>query len=397
MIGVGLCECNTTWKAVSGPPAPASEAAKIPEVPGSVFCNAVVERPGDNFFSVTKVLNPTWECAAVKILSNASGHKIVALSEKWLGKKAGGVRRAKTFSTQDFTFPVANLDGSLNPLPMSRSDRVAGAPEGPIPSGGMCAVLWYLSDVPACPCVRNGAVLMSHDQLRTIIKRYTPTMLDVVAPASAEEIGRLEALAGPLTDGYRDFLAWMGNSCPFLDGEELAYSPKDMLELAYEDAEIEIPYGYLLIGIDKTGGCYDVHIQRQDGSVVRLTEFFDGVTNKDMLIENASLTSYLLTTYVRKTLAPSHPFHFAAGFNGDDEQIQELWRRVDEACSHFAIPFRIDYPDFRFYGGNDFVVGVHQRPASSVVNLHFGAIERSRYEPWYDLVFARWRSLRMPV
>jgi hypothetical protein len=39
---------------------------------------------------------------------------------------------------------------------------------------------------------------------------------------------------------------------------------------------------------------------------------------------------------------------------------------------------------------------VHQRPQSRAVYFHFGAIERSRFEPWYDLVFARWRLLRLP-
>jgi len=237
---------------------------------------------------------------------------------------------------------------------------------------------------------------MIRDQLRAIIERYTPTMLDVVAPASADEIARLEAVAGPLPERYRDFLAWMGNRCPFLIGAELSYSPAALMEI-YEDPDDAIPDGFILIGIDTSGSSFDVHIRRADGAIVRLSEYYDGVTTKDSLTENVSLASFLATTYVQKTLVPSHPFHFACAFEGEDERVQELWRRVDEACRHFEVPYAIVYPDFRFYGGNDFVLGVHQRPHSSVVNLNFGAVDRSRYEGWYDLVFARWKLLRMPV
>jgi hypothetical protein len=121
------------------------------------------------------------------------------------------------------------------------------------------------------------------------------------------------------------------------------------------------------------------------------------VTIDKLLVENTGIASFLLTSYVRKTLAPSHPLHFSAAFHGDEERTRELWSRVDEACGHFEIPYRVDYPDSRLYGGNEFVIGVHQRPLSSVVNLHFGAVERAQYEVWYDLVYARWRLLNMPV
>lgn len=238
---------------------------------------------------------------------------------------------------------------------------------------------------------------MTHDQLGTIIERYTPTMLDVIAPASPDEIARLETLAGTLPESYRDFLGWMGNRCPFLLGEELAYSPNDLLELVYEDPELAVPPGFVWIAVDKSGGGFDVYMRKADAAVAR-AGYYEGVGANDMLFENVSFSSYLLTAYVRKTLAPSHPYHFAAALQGDDDaQVQEIWRRVDEACRHFDIPYPIVQPDFRFYGGLDFVLGVHQRPGSTVVNLHFGAVERARFEPWYDLVFARWRFLRMPV
>jgi hypothetical protein len=238
---------------------------------------------------------------------------------------------------------------------------------------------------------------MPHDVLRRIVERYTPTMLDVVRSAPPEDIARLAAVAGPLPSSYVAFLEWMGLKCPFLDGEELAYAPIDLLELAYEDPEIQLPTEFILIGIDTSGTRFSVSLRRTDGAVIRLSEYWDGVSNTDMVSENGSLESFLMTAYVRKTLVPSHPFHFAAAFKGDAEQVQELWRRVDEACSHFEVPYPARYPDFRFYGGNDFVIGVHQRPGSEVVHLHVGAVERSRYEPWYDLFFARWQAVRMPT
>jgi hypothetical protein len=237
---------------------------------------------------------------------------------------------------------------------------------------------------------------MIHEQLNAVIERYIPTMLDVSAPAPPELIERLNDRAGPLPESYREFLGWMGERCPFFDNLELAYAPTDLLKV-YEDPEEEVPKGFLLVGIDNSGGGLDVHIRRADGAVLRLSAFYDGVTNRDAVVENASFPSFMLAAFVQKTLVPSHPFHFAAALKGDGEQIQELWHRVDEACANFAIPYSIRMPDCRFYGGNDFVIGLHHRPASSIVNVHFGAVDRARYEPWYDLVFARWQLLRIPA
>jgi hypothetical protein len=232
--------------------------------------------------------------------------------------------------------------------------------------------------------------------LKSIIERYTPTLLDVSEPAPAEDIARLAAAAGPLPDSYRTFLEWMGNRCPFLDGEDIAYQPWELLEI-YDDPDDAVPDGFILVGIDTSGSSFDVHIRRTDGVVLRLSEYYDGVTNQHSLIKNVSFESFLLSAYVQRTLVPSHPFHFAAGFQAEPARLQELWARVEEACGNFEISHRITHPDMRFYGGNDFVLGVYQRPQSAVVNLYFGAIERARYEPWYDLVFARWRLQRMPT
>ena len=235
-----------------------------------------------------------------------------------------------------------------------------------------------------------------HSQLKTIIERYTPTILDVLVPASPDEIAHFEMVAGALPESYRDFLSWMGNSCPFLDGEALAYSLTDLLEI-YEDPEDAVPDGFILIGIDTSGSSFDVHIRSKDGAIVRLSEYYEAVTYEYILLENTSLASFLLTTYVRTTLVPSHSFHLAAAFSGDDVKVQEFLHRVDKACGYFDISYPIDLPDFRFYGGDDFVVGLHQRPKSSIVYLYVGTIERTQYEVWYDLVFDRWKLMRMPI
>jgi hypothetical protein len=238
---------------------------------------------------------------------------------------------------------------------------------------------------------------MTHDQLHRIVERYTPAMLDAIVPATSEEIARMEAMGGQFPESYREFLAWMGNACPFLDGEDLAYSPTEMIELVYEETEIDVPAGFFLIGVDRSGDGNDVYIRKADEMVTR-AEYYEDVGANDMVMENVSLETFLQTAYVRRTLVPSHPYHFSAAFRSDDNaQLEELWRRVEEACSHFDIQYPIEQPDFRFYGGRDFVMGVHHRPLSRVVYLHLGAIERTRFEPWYDLVFARWRLLRMPA
>jgi hypothetical protein len=242
--------------------------------------------------------------------------------------------------------------------------------------------------------MRNESML-TRAPFQSIIERYTPTMLEVVAPASPDEIARLERVAGGLPEAYSQFLAWMGNRCPFLDGDELAYAPRDLFELVYDDPDLGVPDGFLCIGVDRSGGSVDVYLRRSDGLVAR-AGYHEHLSEADMLFENISLDSYLVAAYVRRTLAPSHPFHFAAAFQGTPEQTADIWVRVDEACSHFEITHPLQFPDMRLYGGTDFVIGIQQRPRSTVVDLHFGAIDRTVFEPWYDLVFARWHLIRMP-
>jgi hypothetical protein len=140
MIGVGICKCQI-WKAVSGVP---MEGDVLERVNGPGFCNTAADLPGDNLFSVIQATNPQWQCAALKILSNAQGHQIVALSEKWYGNRRGTRRSVKYVGgSTNFTLPVAIAGGTMFwPMASSRPDRVAGqGPSNEIPHGG---------SVPSC-------------------------------------------------------------------------------------------------------------------------------------------------------------------------------------------------------------------------------------------------------
>jgi len=152
MVGVGLCMCGTIFKAISGPPdIPEGEQAKFkPKKPKSgeavikmQFCNAVIPPVDDLFFSdIVLESNRKWSCAALKILTNAAGHFLLALSEKWVGKEdENGVATPKTFSRQNFRFPIQTGPESLFIAPIGRDDLVRGSDGAPIPSGG---------SVPSC-------------------------------------------------------------------------------------------------------------------------------------------------------------------------------------------------------------------------------------------------------
>jgi hypothetical protein len=73
-------------EAISGAPMPNPDAMN-PQPPGTQVFNNVGARPGDAFFASLMGSNEPnfWQCAALKILSNASGHKLYGLSEKWVG------------------------------------------------------------------------------------------------------------------------------------------------------------------------------------------------------------------------------------------------------------------------------------------------------------------------
>ena len=139
MVGVGVCECGGVYKAISGPPLPPDHPL-VGDDPN--FRNSVgAALPGDRLWAIALDNNPTWSCAALKILNNAGSHTIVALSEKWVGKEHKGRRIPKTFSIQSFIFPI-NIPGLPNTrLPATASDKIPGLSEDPIPHGG---------SVPSC-------------------------------------------------------------------------------------------------------------------------------------------------------------------------------------------------------------------------------------------------------
>ena len=62
--------------------------------PASEFINAVASRPADAFFTTVIKENPNWDCAALKILSRAAGHKFIALTEKWVGSEIPEKKKA---------------------------------------------------------------------------------------------------------------------------------------------------------------------------------------------------------------------------------------------------------------------------------------------------------------
>jgi hypothetical protein len=154
MVGVGQCECGRTYKAISGP----GMSPPGTNPPGIAVGDAVAA-PGDSFMASVIAVNPGWQCAALKIMSNAGGHKIIAVSEKWVGrKKPDGTRFPKYVGGNTaFHFPVRGADGALVGHPDQRSDRVQGAPPeneiptgGSVPSCGKCQVF-----LPALICEMN--------------------------------------------------------------------------------------------------------------------------------------------------------------------------------------------------------------------------------------------------
>jgi len=140
MVGVGQCKCGTIYKAVSGAEMAGADLANATAAPpAATLRNAVTIT--DGFTAHLVAANPTWRCAALKIISSAGAHQIVGLSEKWVGNprpeaKGGGRYPKYVGAVTEFLLPVATLVG-VSYVPASRADRVAGqGPGNEIPSGG---------------------------------------------------------------------------------------------------------------------------------------------------------------------------------------------------------------------------------------------------------------------
>jgi hypothetical protein len=85
--------------------------------------------------------NPHWVCAATKIFSQASGHKIVALLERWVGAVKDGKRHAKKMTGATTTaFPLARLGVLIRNIPdtVAGFDRHEVETGGGVPSCGRC-------------------------------------------------------------------------------------------------------------------------------------------------------------------------------------------------------------------------------------------------------------------
>jgi hypothetical protein len=175
MIGVGMCEHPQLFKAVSGAPMSPVTSAGVSSGPGAgsvggvamnaVLSNTVSARPGDAFFTAVLKENPRWECAALKILSNA-GHLFVALSEKWVGseipadkqaKNKGRTRYAKfMLQAQKVIFPVVAPGGEA--VMREIEDKIPGSPGdeiehgGSVPSCGRCQALLPSLACEMTPC-----------------------------------------------------------------------------------------------------------------------------------------------------------------------------------------------------------------------------------------------------
>jgi hypothetical protein len=147
MIGVAKCKHGGVYKAVSGQGYEHEKDIKNlqNELLGGagILHNAVKVPEGDAFMSAVVAANPSWQCAAVKILTNASGHQIIALLEKWVGNKKGEARVKKYLGgTTTAVFPL----GGRRKLVRLMRDHVEGTEGkhneidsgGSVPSCGRC-------------------------------------------------------------------------------------------------------------------------------------------------------------------------------------------------------------------------------------------------------------------
>jgi hypothetical protein len=134
MVGVGQCRCKT-YKAMSGYPVSKQVADRLsPAPPPALFHNDVTVPTGDPFMSEVMAANEEWKCAATKIISSAGGHRLLALSEKWVGnpKKDGGRHPKYMADKSKFRFPLHDAAGAVV---VFQPDKIAGDVRDEIPSG----------------------------------------------------------------------------------------------------------------------------------------------------------------------------------------------------------------------------------------------------------------------
>jgi uncharacterized Zn-binding protein involved in type VI secretion len=141
MVGVGQCKCKT-YKAMSGFAVADQVASKLgAAAPPATFVPDVTIPTGDPFMQEIMTVNNTWKCAATKIISSAGGHRLLALSEKWVGnpdKKKGGRFPKFMGDASKFIFPLFGSEGGVV---VNQADKIASDPRVEIPSG---------DSVPSC-------------------------------------------------------------------------------------------------------------------------------------------------------------------------------------------------------------------------------------------------------
>lgn len=139
------------------------------------------------------------------------------------------------------------------------------------------------------------------DELIRYIAQYDPAFPGTVRGASADEIARLEPLAGrPLPRSYRAFLATMGHGLgtfdPFPDG--MVVSIEELISL-YESEPPLYPERYLLIGVDYGGYRMDLFLEtlrpETEPRVVRFNRETELVTPDMMSLQAESLPELLFS------------------------------------------------------------------------------------------------------
>jgi hypothetical protein len=134
MVGVGQCRC-TTYKAMSGRAVADQVGEKLGDAPpAATFVNTVTVPAGDPFMQEVMAANPEWTCAATKIVSAAGGHRLLALSEKWVGNpnKTGGRYPKFMGESTKFRFPLCDAAGAVVGM---QPDKIPGDERDEVPSG----------------------------------------------------------------------------------------------------------------------------------------------------------------------------------------------------------------------------------------------------------------------
>jgi hypothetical protein len=137
MVGIAKCKCGVVYKAVSGNgPEDPAEAAELygTMLQGveSKLCDTVLPS-SDPAIAQIQAANPYWLCAAAKIFSQASGHKIEEMLERWVGALKQGERFKKKMTGK--TPAVFHLVDEGGALVLKVPDMVKGFDRDEVKTG----------------------------------------------------------------------------------------------------------------------------------------------------------------------------------------------------------------------------------------------------------------------